>query len=82
MRTVFDYRELDNKLTALEAQKNCLVCGSRDVDDTDRLFLLIEVPADRPLWQGDTTGLLGGARVCNDCGYVHMHVEAPVRTGG
>jgi hypothetical protein len=70
---------LDNKLTHLEARKDCLVCGSPDVDDTERAFLLIEVPPDKPIWRDVTTGLFGGARVCNDCGYVHLHVEASVQ---
>lgn len=77
--TVFDYRELDNKLTNLEARKECLVCGSPEVEDTERGFLPIEVPPDKPLWREKTTGLFCGARVCDECGYVHLHVEAPVR---
>jgi hypothetical protein len=85
-RVVFDYRELDNKLTALEARKDCLVCGSADVDDANRNVLLVEAPPDKPVWREvpgtdfmEMGGLFGGARVCNDCGYVHLHVEASVR---
>jgi RNA polymerase subunit RPABC4/transcription elongation factor Spt4 len=77
---LFDYSELDNRLTDADATRECLVCGSEDVNDTDKGFLLVEVPPDGVLNLGKSaSGLYCGARVCNRCGYVHLHTEAPVR---
>jgi hypothetical protein len=80
---LFDYGELDNRLTNADGCRDCLVCGSEEVDYTDRGFLLVEVPPDGQLGldiaRRGVAGLHCGARVCNVCGYVHLHVDAPVR---
>jgi hypothetical protein len=76
---VFDYGELDNRLTNADGRRECLVCGSDEVDYADKAFLLVEIPSGGTFdLSRSVSGIFCGARVCNVCGHVHLHTDAPV----
>lgn len=76
----FDHGEFDNRLSDADAQLNYLSCGSSDVDHAAGRFALIEVRADDRLdleaSSGDAVALFCRARVCLECGYVHLYSQA------
>jgi hypothetical protein len=78
--TSFDYRELDNRLTVANARRECLSCGSDDVDFDEAGYAIIEVPPDRRLKLSahQANVLYCGLRVCNACGFVHLYNAPPV----
>jgi len=78
----WDYKELKNRLSDAEALRTCLVCGSDDVDWNATRSVLVNLDEDDEAEIYPTGGLANGmwcaARVCNACGFVHLHATLPL----
>jgi hypothetical protein len=83
--TTFDWREIDNRLSDADARRECVVCGGENVDYADARYGLVEVDAagmvrvDDPDLPAMTALIVCVARVCNTCGFVHLHALRPLR---
>jgi hypothetical protein len=80
----FDLRPLARRLEQKQATLDCLCCGSSDVSYSDTRYALIELDSDDQLaveqdW-GLTSNLFCAARVCNACGFVHLHALLPIES--
>jgi hypothetical protein len=78
----YDLRPFANRLAAEAATLNCLCCGAIDVDYSDTRYVLVELESDGSLaiqreW-GLVSTLTCGARICNSCGFVHLHALQPI----
>jgi hypothetical protein len=75
----FDLRPFARTLRKANANLDCLCCGSSDVNYSDARYALIELGSDdrlavEPDW-GLASTLFCAVRICNACGYVHLHSE-------
>ena len=73
----YDLRPFAARLAEAQANLDCLCCGSSDMNYSDARYALIEMDSDDRLavefdW-GLATSMFCGARVCEACGYVHLH---------
>ena len=83
---MYDLRPFARRLEQANANLNCLCCGSSTVNYSDARYALVELESDdrlavQPDW-GMASAMFCGARVCETCGYVHLHALLPIEELG
>jgi hypothetical protein len=82
----YDYREFDNALSRQAGPGfSCVACGHTEFSATSRPVAVIEVNQDGYLQVQAVTESLRtvtatfcGARICDNCGFVHLHALIPL----
>jgi len=76
----FDYERLAARLSETNVSQTCVACGDDNLQFSDARYQLIEVQDDDSpsVGFGMISGMFCGARVCNTCGFVHLHATQPL----
>jgi hypothetical protein len=78
----YDHGPIMERLIAAGATETCLCCGSSEVRYSDTRYALIDLDANDKLAVETDWGLASGlfciARICNACGFVHLHGPRPI----